>query len=200
MKRITALLLALIMVFAMAACGETSPEETGNNGQNPASGDGTGFYLHPSDYRGELPLVAEGEDNKLLIGVRTSASVEDYNDNAFTKWVEEQTGVDVEFMQFSGSAGDAATQISLMLASGERLPDVLLNIGGIALLEHFGSHNNYLNLTVMAGPVGLLNYILNGIFVYKKKPKFFNVNRKRKSDNQDGNKPNTAEPLPDMEA
>ena len=131
MKRITALLLALIMVFAMAACGETSPEGTGNNGQNPASGDGTGFYLHPSDYRGELPLVAEGEDNKLLIGVRTSASVEDYNDNAFTKWVEEQTGVDVEFMQFSGSASDAATQISLMLASGERLPDVLLNIGGI---------------------------------------------------------------------
>lgn len=76
----------------------------------------------------------------------------------------------------------------------------LLNIGGIALLEHFGSHNNYLNLTVMAIPVGLLNYILNGIFVYKKKPKFFNVNRKRKSDNQDGNKPNTAEPLPDIEA
>ncbi len=42
----------------------------------------------------------------------------------------------------------------------------LLNIGGIALLEHLGSHNNYLNLTLMAIPVGILNYILNKHFVY----------------------------------
>lgn len=42
----------------------------------------------------------------------------------------------------------------------------LLNIGGIALLEYFGSHNNYLNLTLMAIPVGILNYILNKHFVY----------------------------------
>lgn len=42
----------------------------------------------------------------------------------------------------------------------------LLNIGGIALLEHVGSTNNYLNLTLMAVPVGLLNYVLNKHFVY----------------------------------
>lgn len=53
----------------------------------------------------------------------------------------------------------------------------LVNIGGIALLEHLGSQNNYLNLTVMAVPVGLLNYVLNSKFVYKKKARFFNLNR-----------------------
>lgn len=47
----------------------------------------------------------------------------------------------------------------------------LLNIGGIALLEHLGSHNNYLNLTLMAIPVGLLNYVLNKHFVYTNKSK-----------------------------
>lgn len=56
----------------------------------------------------------------------------------------------------------------------------LVNIGGIALLEHLGSQNNYLNLTIMAVPVGLLNYVLNGIFVYKKKPKFLNISREQK--------------------
>ena len=56
----------------------------------------------------------------------------------------------------------------------------LVNIGGIALLEHLGSQNNYLNLTIMAVPVGLLNYVLNSVFVYKKKAKFFNINRKKK--------------------
>ena len=58
----------------------------------------------------------------------------------------------------------------------------LINIGGIALLEHLGSQNNYLNLTVMAVPVGLLNYVLNGILVYKKKPRFLNINRKQESE------------------
>ena len=58
----------------------------------------------------------------------------------------------------------------------------LVNIGGIALLEHLGSQNNYLNLTIMAVPVGLLNYVLNSKFVYKKKAKFFNINRKHKSE------------------
>jgi len=76
----------------------------------------------------------------------------------------------------------------------------LINIGGIALLEHFGSQNNYLNLTVMAIPVGLLNYVLNGLFVYKKRPKFLNVGRKKKNKSQSENNPKTADPLPDMEA
>ena len=47
----------------------------------------------------------------------------------------------------------------------------LLNIGGIALLEYVGSHNNYLNLTLMAIPVGILNYILNKHFVYTDRAK-----------------------------
>lgn len=47
----------------------------------------------------------------------------------------------------------------------------LLNIGGIALMEHLGSLNNYLNLTIMAIPVGLLNYILNKHFVYTDRAK-----------------------------
>ncbi len=75
----------------------------------------------------------------------------------------------------------------------------LVNIGGIALLEHLGSQNNYLNLTIMAIPVGLLNYVLNSKFVYKKKARFLNNNRK--SDQQsEGKNPNSAEPLPDKEA
>ena len=61
----------------------------------------------------------------------------------------------------------------------------LVNIGGIALLEHLGSHNNYLNLTIMAVPVGLLNYVLNSVFVYKKKAKFLNINRKQKTNDSE---------------
>ena len=60
----------------------------------------------------------------------------------------------------------------------------LVNIGGIRLLEYLGSSNNYLNLTIMAIPVGLLNYVLNSVFVYKRKVKFFSQHRKQESDEQ----------------
>jgi hypothetical protein len=46
----------------------------------------------------------------------------------------------------------------------------------------------------------LLNYVLNGLFVYKKRPKFLNVGRKKKNKSQSENNPKTADPLPDMEA
>ena len=61
----------------------------------------------------------------------------------------------------------------------------LLNIGGIALLEHCGSQNNYINLTIMAVPVGLLNYVLNSIFVYKRKARFLNIKRKNNSSSEE---------------
>jgi putative flippase GtrA len=60
----------------------------------------------------------------------------------------------------------------------------LVNIGGIRLLEYLGSSNNYLNLTIMAIPVGLMNYVLNSKFVYKKKVKFFSPRRKQETDEQ----------------
>lgn len=60
----------------------------------------------------------------------------------------------------------------------------LVNIGGIRSLEYLGSSNNYLNLTIMAIPVGLLNYVLNSVFVYKKKVKFFSQRREQKTDEQ----------------
>ena len=45
----------------------------------------------------------------------------------------------------------------------------ICNVGGIYLLENTICQNNYINITVMAIPVGLLNYLLYSMFVFKKK-------------------------------
>ena len=65
----------------------------------------------------------------------------------------------------------------------------LLNIGGIWLLGRLGSHNNYVNLTIMAVPVGFLNYVLNSLFVYKREVKFFNFNKKVKTEKPEQENP-----------
>lgn len=44
----------------------------------------------------------------------------------------------------------------------------LCNVGGIRLLEETLCQNNYLNITIMAIPVGLLNYLLYSTFVFIK--------------------------------
>ena len=139
MKKIIALVLALILVFSMAACA----------GKNTAEDESTEeTATAESDYQGALPLVQPGEDNVLTIGILVSGKVQDYDTNAYTLWLEEQTGVDIQFVQFAGKSSDAATQISLMMASGEKLPDILFKMSGIGKSdgEEFGRDGYFLDL------------------------------------------------------
>lgn len=70
---------------------------------------------------GELPIVKESIT--LTIGVPGSSFVEDYETNAYTKWLEEQTGIDLEFYEFPSSGG--GEKLNVMLASNTELPDVI---------------------------------------------------------------------------
>lgn len=58
----------------------------------------------------------------------------------------------------------------------------ICNSFGIWLLQKWHI-NNYLAGAITAIPVGFLGYVLNGVFVFKKKPKFLNINREKKSEN-----------------
>ncbi|MBQ7566018.1 MAG: extracellular solute-binding protein [Oscillospiraceae bacterium] len=145
MKKLLAILLCLVMLFALVACGETETTVTGE-GETASVSD---LEENADDgYHGELPLVPEGETKTLTIGILTSGKVTDYKENAYTKWVEEQTGVNLEFVQFSGTSKDAGTQASLMIAAGERLPDILYKFGGISKSqgEEYGVDGYFLDL------------------------------------------------------
>ncbi|MBQ7566200.1 MAG: extracellular solute-binding protein [Oscillospiraceae bacterium] len=144
MKKWIALFLCAVLLLGLAACGETTDAPV--NTDTPASApEITGTE---EGWDGSLPLVQPGEDNKLTIGITTSANVTDYKDNAYTKWLEEQTGVDLEFVQFSGTAKDAGTQVSLMIAAGEELPDILWSFAGVGKTqgEEYGVDGYFLDL------------------------------------------------------
>ena len=101
MKKIAAFLLALTMLLGLAACGE-EPIRT------PVMPEVTG-------------------DRALTIGLRQSANVLDYDNNWFTKYMEDRLDIDIQFMFFSGDAGESKSQLAAMVAGGERLPDILFN-------------------------------------------------------------------------
>ena len=117
--KLTALLLSVVMVLSLAACGKTGGE---------ASQSGT------------------GEKVKIVVGVPNSASVVAWDsENAFTRWLEENSGYDIEVLPFNA---DYPTQLSTMVAGGEKLPDILFGFSKLnkQMQTYYGSEGYFLNL------------------------------------------------------
>jgi putative aldouronate transport system substrate-binding protein len=102
-----ALLLAPIVVFAGARRQPTTAERT------PAS------FLTPA---GRLPLVSQ--PYTISLGCSRDAAVTDYYDNYYTKWVQDKTGLTLQF-EFFAPGDDGQMQFELMVSSGQKLPDIL---------------------------------------------------------------------------
>ena len=116
-SKLTALLLAMVMVLSLASCGKTGDESK--------TGD---------------------EKVKLVVGVPTSANVVTYDEgNAFTRWLEENSGYEIEVMQF---ATEYPTQLSTMAAGNEKLPDIMFNFAKLnkQMQTYYGSEGYFLNL------------------------------------------------------
>ena len=95
-KHIISALLALVMALSLAACGKT---QTGSQ-----SGD---------------------EQITLTLGVNGKANVTEWDNNKLVLWLEEMTGYNLEVEVFSADAGERATQVSTIVAGGDKLPDVM---------------------------------------------------------------------------
>ena len=94
----------------------------------------------------ETPVV---EGGTLVVAVPQKISVTDYDNNAFTKYVEENTGVDIEFAFFSSTASEYKQQLALMASSNEELPDVMIGFHdmGTNTVNIYGQDGYFIDLT-----------------------------------------------------
>lgn len=72
---------------------------------------------------GELPFTTE--DVTLTVLIKQNTLVEDYETNFFTKYIEENTGVKLDFEFLPADDSEALNKVSVMLASKQKLPDVI---------------------------------------------------------------------------
>ena len=95
----------------------------------------------------ETDTVVEG--GKLSVGIPQNVKIEDYDNNAFTKYVEDNTGVEIEFVFFSSSASEYKQQLALMASANEELPDVLIGFYGLGsrTATQYGQDGYFLELT-----------------------------------------------------
>lgn len=71
---------------------------------------------------GVLPLTED--DVTITIGIVQNPLTTDYDNNYLTQLIEEKTGVNLEFFFFPAGA-EAQQKLSMMTASGEKLPDIV---------------------------------------------------------------------------
>ena len=87
-------------------------------------------------------------DNVITIGIPKQAMIGSYgSDNALTAWLEEQTGYDIEIVEFATKDTDYKTQLATMVASGEKLPDILFSFKiGDSLRSSYGQDGYFIDL------------------------------------------------------
>ena len=122
MKKLIALLLAVACVLGLVACGGGSAGGSGNKGG------------------------ADAENVTLVIGIPIDANVQDRENNALTKYLEEQTGYQIEFQEYAAGT-DIGANITTATLAGEKLPDILFGMAlGSDAIKQFGENEDFLDL------------------------------------------------------
>ncbi len=120
MKKAFLKLLSLTLAASMllTGCGGAS---TGSDESAPDAVSEITFDPNVNP-KGVLPIVKE--PITLDIAIQNQSLVTDFKDNELTKWIEEQTGITLNFTVLPEK--DTATKVNLMFAAGKDLPDVLI--------------------------------------------------------------------------
>lgn len=102
---------------------------------------------------GELPIVEDPVT--LTVFIPSIGFIEDLRTNAYSMWLEEQTGVKIEWIE--SSKVDAINKLSVMLNTGN-YPDVIMGTGGAGLstqdIFRYGQQGVFLPLNDMIDQYG----------------------------------------------
>ncbi|MGI5856848.1 MAG: extracellular solute-binding protein [Candidatus Merdivicinus sp.] len=123
-KALTFLMAAALCCSAFAGCGqEAEPSSNIAEPQTSSSSEGNSLLNEP----GVLPLVTQPVT--LNIGLIENTLISDYNDNTLTNWLEEQTGISLEFTLYPTNGDEARQKLELAITAKQDLPDILMGFG-----------------------------------------------------------------------
>ncbi len=125
-KKVIALMLMMIMVLSLAACGDKSASDTSDGGKNDTSNDNATSDEDKTegeltgDYGGLQPLPDADDPITFKVFIRDPGMAPS-KDNPIIKRIEELTGVT---MEYEFLVGDLAQKVGVMIA-GEDYPDAI---------------------------------------------------------------------------
>lgn len=147
-KRLAAMGLTVLMsIGILSGCQKSSAPNASGTQAEEASGHDEKNEGESADSRKEENAVSA--DNTITVGIQTNSMITDYQDNLLTHYVEEKLGISIEIYELPEDADECRTKISLMVASGEDMPDVLF-VDGILTTEtiqQYGADGIFLDIT-----------------------------------------------------
>ena len=124
-KRIISLLMAGIMLMSVfTGCGKKGDDKKAN---------------------------VDLEGVTLTVGLPMSANVTSFEDNAFTKYIEDSLNIKLKFVSFTTSESEYSQQLSMMVTGNEKLPDVIWGFMGMShyTSRQFGEDGYFIDLKDM---------------------------------------------------
>ena len=91
-------------------------------------------------------------DRTLRVGIPQSSVTPDYNTNKFCVYLEEKTGIDIEWVYYANNPANYKQQITLGMTAGDEMPDVFLGFQGFDhyFLNQLGEDGYCLDLKDLA--------------------------------------------------
>ena len=104
----------------------------------------TGCGKKENDKKANVDL----EGVTLTVGLPMSANVTSFEDNAFTKYIEDSLNIKLKFVSFSTSESEYSQQLSMMVTGQEKLPDVIWGFWGMShyTSREFGEDGYFIDL------------------------------------------------------
>lgn len=131
-KRIISMLLVLVMVLSLAACGGQENVD--------APSDLSQEDLSWLNTQSELPIVKEGVEKTLRVAIKMYSDAGDPESQWFYQFIEKEMNINLEITKVSG-----AEQLTLLLADGDDLPDIIIGaISDEASLMRYGADEGVL--------------------------------------------------------
>ena len=130
MKRVFAMILAASLVASLCACTQQSQPTTAPTTETTEPTTMATTEPIPTEEPVDLslrPFVEPGSVT-LTIGLMQNATVLDYDENYVTQYLEQETGIDLQFVLFPMDYKKAQEQLLQMVENGEPLPDIILGI------------------------------------------------------------------------
>lgn len=154
-KKITSALLVVIMCFSLlAGCGsKESPADTTTSApEKTEEKKEVSEVSKETNVDEELWLPLSDSNEVLTLGIIQNAKISDYDSNELTKWLEETTGIDIQFSYFTGTALEVQQQVSLMIAGGDKLPDILWSMNfDMGFINGLGQDGYLVDMNQMIG-------------------------------------------------
>lgn len=116
-----------VLALVLAGCGGT--QNNNNNSTEPSNS-------------------TPAEKKVITIGIPLKTQVLDYKDNAYTLWLEETSGYDIQFKFYATSSSDYTKQLATETAVNDPLPDILWGFSlNEDLINQFGEDGYFIDIS-----------------------------------------------------